>query len=58
MNSHPTLSAPAFPVEATVLDGFGQVFGANVVAAGEVGDGATYFQDAVTGANSRSAQPS
>ena len=40
-------SRPAFPVEAPVLDGFGQVLHFDVGAACQVGDGAAYLEDAV-----------
>ena len=43
-------SAPIAPVEAAVLDGFGDVFGGNSSGAGEVGDGAGDLEDAVVGA--------
>ena len=36
------------PIEAAILNRFGDVFGADGVAFGEVGDGAGYLQDART----------
>lgn len=45
----PTLSRPAFSVEAAVLDGFGQVLYSDVLALGNIRNGAGYFQDAVVG---------
>ena len=35
--------------EVAVADGFGEVFGLDVFAAVEVGDGARHFEDAVVG---------
>jgi hypothetical protein len=43
------LPRPAFSVEAAVLDGFGQVLDADVLALGNIRNGAGYFQDAVVG---------
>ena len=50
-NSFPILSfiltVSKFPVQAAVLDGFGDVGGADILFTGEVRDGAGYFDNAV-----------
>ena len=40
---------PVFPVQASVLDGLGDVLGADVALVVEVGDRAGQFEDAVVG---------
>jgi len=46
-------SAPVFPVEGAVLDGFGDVGGGEAFNARKVGDGAGHFEDAVVRAGTQ-----
>jgi hypothetical protein len=49
LDSKQTLPRPAFSVEAAVLEGFGQVLYSDVLALGNIRNGAGYFEDAVVG---------
>lgn len=48
-----SVSPPQLAVEGAVLDGFADVVGVDVLDAGEVGNGAGDFQDAVVGAGAQ-----
>ena len=50
----PLSSAPAVAVEAAEVDGFGEVFGGDGGASGEVGDGASHLEDTVVGTGGES----
>ncbi len=47
--SYPPLR-PVAPVEVAIADGLGDVLALNLLAAGEVGDGAGHLEDAAVGA--------